>query len=452
MLIDVTAAPTGEDKGGALESLTSSVATVLAIVARASSSAVQEQLLLQLTTACEPRVAMPLAAAVFGAVNVGSPLLSAPNALRALGIGTAGDGGGDGTGQGGPAGASGAEFSRCLGALLNKLPAATEPAVLDRLAAQLVPRAGSASDAAGPCPKARAVALAWATRAVVMRGGPASLWEPLCAQLLADVTARDDAARDPRAMATEGDDRTRVQDAAWEAAEGFGIVLGNDLGVARTHAKHGAHGSALGGGRNASDAAFELPSVARIAPLWRQRFLSRMYTPLLEAFSESERDRGSHHHGADDGAATRPPPLACREAVALALMHLVSSVPPAALVQDRASLHTVLLSSLRSAHARLQTLALSVLSCMLQQDVLGFAGKLSSFVPLILRHACEHALARTRATALGCLLELVELDYVLLHPLKPAVIKGLETPLGDRRRAVRALAVVVRNRWAVISK
>lgn len=43
------------------------------------------------------------------------------------------------------------------------------------------------------------------------------------------------------------------------------------------------------------------------------------------------------------------------------------------------------------------------------------------------------------------------LDYPYLHPVKKAVLKGVARVLDDSKRAVRRIAVTVRNEWSVLS-
>lgn len=177
-----------------------------------------------------------------------------------------------------------------------------------------------------------------------------------------------------------------------------------------------------------------------------------MFAPLAARFEQAAAD--APRRSADDGDAAAARPTDC---VALALLHLVSSVPATVLEPVRASMRTLIISALRSPHHRLQGLSVCVLSLRLQEGAVALvtsadsALPIGTLVPLLVAIAARHAHARVRATALGCLLELLQLDYPLLHPHKPTVLKGLEAPLGDRRRAVRALAVHVRNCWAAIS-
>lgn len=58
--------------------------------------------------------------------------------------------------------------------------------------------------------------------------------------------------------------------------------------------------------------------------------------------------------------------------------------------------------------------------------------------------------AKLRVLALECLWDLTSLSYPKLHPYKSQVARGLLAPLDDRKRAVRQVAVRVRNRWMVM--
>lgn len=73
-----------------------------------------------------------------------------------------------------------------------------------------------------------------------------------------------------------------------------------------------------------------------------------------------------------------------------------------------------------------------------------------SFPFQIFKVAYAHP-AVDRARACRCLLHLLSLPYSELHAFKPLVLKGLRVALDDPKRAVRILAVKVRNEWTVAS-
>lgn len=59
--------------------------------------------------------------------------------------------------------------------------------------------------------------------------------------------------------------------------------------------------------------------------------------------------------------------------------------------------------------------------------------------------------AADRARAARCLQLLLSLPYADLHGHKIAVLRGLRSALDDPKKAVRMLAVKIRNDWSVAS-
>jgi DNA repair/transcription protein MET18/MMS19 len=73
-------------------------------------------------------------------------------------------------------------------------------------------------------------------------------------------------------------------------------------------------------------------------------------------------------------------------------------------------------------------------------------------IPLMLRLSCFKTRAKVRMVALECLLLFLErFPYVRTFPFKKEVVRELLKPLDDRKRAVRKKAVLVRNKWSVLT-
>jgi DNA repair/transcription protein MET18/MMS19 len=77
---------------------------------------------------------------------------------------------------------------------------------------------------------------------------------------------------------------------------------------------------------------------------------------------------------------------------------------------------------------------------------------LSTAIPLMLQLSCFKSRAKVRLVALECLLFFLDrFPYSSLHSFKTEVVRELLKPLDDRKRAVRKQAVLVRNKWSVLT-
>ncbi len=136
-----------------------------------------------------------------------------------------------------------------------------------------------------------------------------------------------------------------------------------------------------------------------------------------------------------------------------AVLLLAKHVPTSALDSHMATILPLTIEAVSSKDNGLSISALKTFLAVLERNRSDVEEHLDTVVPAILRltRSSQNKNAEDRLLALTAMLTFLKYPYLLIHPYKARVLKGLEEPIGDRSRAVRRKAVEVRNEWFVVS-
>jgi hypothetical protein len=92
-----------------------------------------------------------------------------------------------------------------------------------------------------------------------------------------------------------------------------------------------------------------------------------------------------------------------------------------------------------------------LLETLIEFNVDKFAVYIGSVAPQLIVICQTEPQAKVRATALRCLLSLLQLPYHNIHAVKGNVVKGLQKVTDDNKKAIRLLAAKVRNKYITVS-
>jgi hypothetical protein len=185
-----------------------------------------------------------------------------------------------------------------------------------------------------------------------------------------------------------------------------------------------------------------------INPLWRQKYWSRLFIPLLSSIK-------TYKSSITDANKTNIcllliTGLACGMNTAILsncindlVMIIVQSFSIVSNVTDLQESDTL--------NGVLKNQTIKLLLMLLESNFIEeFIPHVSSIIPVLVIISQSSKLSELRGNALKCLLLLVQTPYSRIHPLKQLVIKEVGKVLDDKKRNIRQLASTVRNAWIVI--
>ncbi|RKO94648.1 RNAPII transcription regulator C-terminal-domain-containing protein, partial [Blyttiomyces helicus] len=201
-------------------------------------------------------------------------------------------------------------------------------------------------------------------------------------------------------------------DVGREAADGVGVIIGD-----------------------ADDGTFTKGSFAVVKILHKQRFFSHCMPLLVGGFQAASTER--------------------RHFYLIALSHLLKNIPKPILLSELPKLFPLLLSSLSFPDSELKLATLKTLQLMLKEAPAIVAEHISSVIPLLLAMATKRDEAanvmKVRIAALRTVGQLPpSIEYSVLHPHKPVVLRELSGSLDDPKRLVRKEGANARGKWFLL--
>ncbi|KAJ3189419.1 mms19 nucleotide excision repair [Gaertneriomyces sp. JEL0708] len=140
----------------------------------------------------------------------------------------------------------------------------------------------------------------------------------------------------------------------------------------------------------------------------------------------------------------------------IALSHLLKSAPTQVVGQSLHQLLPLLHVSLSFPHAELKLISLNTIASMLDNNAKELSKYASSIIPALLDLSSERSVAlgqnmHVRISALQVLGRIAKgLEYSVVFPMKPEILRRLVTPLDDPKRLVRREAANTRNKWFLL--
>lgn len=142
----------------------------------------------------------------------------------------------------------------------------------------------------------------------------------------------------------------------------------------------------------------------------------------------------------------------------LAVSNLLKFLPTSVLLEELPQLLPVILESIKvpltteKDSGSLQFATINIIILLVQEAPTSIEDHLGSLIPRLLDLSSNPLSNMTlRKIALTCLMLFARLSYIKIFPFKGQVLKQLKTPLDDKKRDVRKVAVKARNEWFTIN-